>query len=75
MLPMGYIKNKIASIPGQSGQATFEYVVVVSFCVIVLVVPTPPDGKIVLVELANALKSYYEAFGFAISFSTTFMPL
>jgi hypothetical protein len=58
----------------QSGQSTFEYLCVVSFCVIILVVPDS-SGKILIVQLANAFKGFYNAFAFAISFSSTLMPL
>lgn len=58
----------------QSGQATFEYLCVVSFCVIVLMVPDS-NGNILIVQLANAFKGFYNAFAFAISFSSTITPL
>jgi len=60
--------------PRQSGQATFEYLCVVSCCVIILVVPDS-NGNILIVQLANALKGFYNAFAFAISFSSTITPL
>ncbi len=60
--------------PIQSGQATFEYLCVVSCCVIILVVPDS-SGKILIVQLANAFKGFYNAFAFAISFSSTITPL
>ncbi len=58
----------------QRGQATFEYVVVIAFCVIILIVPDS-NGDIAIVQLANALKSFYNAFAFALSFSSTITPL
>ncbi len=57
----------------QSGQASFEYICVVSLCVIVLVTPGT-DGTIPIVQLANALKGFYNAYAFAISFSSTITP-
>jgi len=58
----------------QSGQATVEYLCVVSCCVIILVVPDS-NGNILIVQLANAFKGFYNAFAFAISFSSTITPL
>ena len=58
----------------QRGQATFEYVVVIASCVIILIVPGS-NGDIAIVQLANALKGFYNAFAFALSFSSTITPL
>ena len=58
----------------QSGQGTFEYLCVVAFSVIVLTV-RDSDGNNVLAQLANAFKGFYNAFAFAISFSSTITPL
>jgi len=58
----------------QRGQATFEYVCVTAFCVIILIVPDS-NGDIAIVQLANALKGFYNAFAFALSFSSTITPL
>lgn len=58
----------------QSGQATFEYICVLSLCVLVLAIPGP-DGNIPIVQLANALKGFYNAYAYALSFSSTITPL
>lgn len=62
------------SVLRQHGQASFEYVVVVAFSVMVLVIPDA-NGDIAIVSLANALKGFYNAFAFALSFSSTITPL
>ena len=58
----------------QSGQANVEYICVIAFCIMVLVLPNA-DGEIVIVKLANAMKAVYNAFAFALSFSSTITPL
>jgi len=57
----------------QLGQAATEYTVVVFFAVMVLIVPDE-NGDVAIVKLANAMKTYYNAFAYAISFSTTLTP-
>ena len=51
-----------------------EYSIVTIFCVMVLVYKGS-DDKMVIVELANALINFYNAFAFALSYSSTIMPL
>lgn len=58
----------------QLGQSSMEYTVVVFLAVLVLVVPDA-NGDVPLVQLANALKRFYNGFAYAVSFSTTIMPL
>jgi hypothetical protein len=58
----------------QCGQASAEYTIVVFFAVLVLVVPDS-NGDVAIVQLANAMKSFYTAFAYAISLSTTITPL
>ena len=58
----------------ERGQASAEYTVVVFFAVLVLIVPDA-NGKVAIVELAGAIKSFYTAFAYAISFSSALMPL
>ncbi len=57
-----------------SGQAAIEYTLVVAMAVIILIVPDA-SGDVVIVKLANAMKAYYNAFAFALSFSNTITPL
>jgi hypothetical protein len=57
----------------QLGQAATEYTIVVFFAVMVLIVPDE-NGDVAIVKLANALKTFYNAFAYAISFSTTITP-
>lgn len=59
---------------GLLGQASMEYTVVVFFAVLALVVPDA-NGDVALVLLANAIKNVYTAFAFAMSLSTTLMPM
>jgi hypothetical protein len=66
------MKNKLRA--RQRGQATFEYFCVISSCVIILILPLD-DGESPIVRLANALKGFYNAFAFALSFSSTITPL
>jgi len=64
----------LKKIQKQRGQSMVEYSIIISFCVMLLVYKGP-DGKMVIVELANALKNFYNAFAFALSYSSTIMPL
>jgi len=57
----------------QRGQAATEYTIVVVFAAMVLLVPDE-NGDVAIVKLANALKTFYNAFAYAISFSTTITP-
>jgi hypothetical protein len=66
-----FVLNKIQK---QRGQSMVEYSIVTIFCVMVLVFKGS-DDKMVIVELANALKNFYNAFAFALSYSSTIMPL
>ena len=52
-----------------------EYIIVMFFGVMVLIVPDRDTGQIPLVQLANALKSSFNAFAYALSFSSTITPL
>ena len=58
----------------QRGQSSMEYTVVVFFAVLVLLVPDA-NGNVPLVQLANAFKHFYTGFAYAVSLSTTIMPL
>jgi len=58
----------------QRGQATFEYSIVIFYCVMILILPLG-DPESPIVRLANALKGFYNAFAFALSFSSTITPL
>ncbi len=58
----------------QLGQASAEYTIVVVFAAMVLLIPDA-DGNVVIVNLANAMKTFYNGFAYAISFSTTITPL
>jgi len=51
-----------------------EYTVVVFFAVLVLVIPDS-SGNVPLIQLANAFKRFYTGFAYAVSLSTTIMPL
>ncbi len=62
-----------ATRPSQGGQSMVEYLTVSAFAAIVLLVPDS-DGDVALVQLANAIKAYYNAFAYAISYSTLFTP-
>ena len=57
----------------QRGQSTVEYLTVSAFAAIVLLVPDD-SGHVAVVQLANAIKTYYNAFAYALSFSTTITP-
>lgn len=57
----------------QRGQSTVEYLTVSAFAAIVLLVPDA-NGYVAVVQLANAIKTYYNAFAYALSFSTTITP-
>lgn len=57
----------------QYGQSSVEYITVSAFAVIVLLVPDS-SGTVAVVQLANAIKTYYNAFAYAISFSSTITP-
>lgn len=57
----------------QSGQSSVEYITVSAFAVIVLLVPDS-SGNVAVIQLANAIKTYYNAFAYAISFSSTITP-
>lgn len=63
-------RRQAATKSSQRGQAMVEYIIVTAFAVMVLLAN---DGK-VLVDLINAFKAYYNAFAFAISFSTMLTP-
>jgi hypothetical protein len=58
----------------QCGQSSAEYTVVVFFAVLVLIIPDA-NGNVAVVQLAKAMKSFYTAFAYAISFSSALMPL
>jgi len=64
----------IAGRERQWGQSSMEYTVVVFFAVLVLVVPDA-SGNVPLVQLANAFKHFYTGFAYAVSLSTTIMPM
>ena len=64
----------IAGRARQWGQSSMEYTVVVFFAVLVLVVPDA-SGNVPLVQLANAFKHFYTGFAYAVSLSTTIMPM
>lgn len=57
----------------QLGQSSVEYITVSAVAVIVLLVPDS-NNNVAVVQLANAIKTYYNAFAYAISFSTTITP-
>jgi hypothetical protein len=56
------------------GQSSMEYTVVVFFAVLVLIVPDA-NGDVPLIQLANAFKRFYTGFAYAVSLSSTIMPL
>ena len=56
------------------GQSSMEYTVVVFFAVLVLVIPDS-SGNVPLIQLANAFKRFYTGFAYAVSLSTTIMPM
>ena len=64
----------IAERASQLGQSSMEYTVVVFFAVLVLLVPDA-NGDVPLVQLANAFKRFYTGFAYAVSLSTTIMPM
>lgn len=64
----------IAGRARQWGQSSMEYTVVVFFAVLVLIIPDS-SGNVPLVQLANAFKRFYTGFAYAVSLSTTIMPL
>jgi hypothetical protein len=64
----------IAGRARQWGQSSMEYTVVVFFAVLVLIVPDS-SGNVPLVQLANAFKRLYTGFAYAVSLSTTIMPM
>lgn len=57
----------------QRGQSSVEYMTVSAFAAIVLLVPDD-SGNVVVVQLANAIKTYYNAFAYALSYSSTITP-
>lgn len=57
----------------QRGQSSVEYMTVSAFAAIVLLVPDD-NGNVVVVQLANAIKTYYNAFAYALSYSSTITP-
>jgi hypothetical protein len=57
----------------QLGQAASEYTIVVFVAAMVLLLPDE-NGDVAIVKLANAMKTFYNAFAYAISFSTTITP-
>jgi hypothetical protein len=67
------VKRTLHERRRQLGQAATEYTIVLFFAVMVLIVPDE-NGDVAVVKLANALKTYYNAFAYAISFSTTITP-
>ena len=66
--------NKAFNRRSCGGQAAIEYTLVVALAVIILITPDA-SGNVVIVQLANAMKAYYNAFAFALSFSNTITPL
>ena len=66
--------RQVAARARQLGQSSMEYTVVVFFAVLVLLVPDSA-GNVPLVQLANAFKHFYSGFAYAVSLSTTIMPL
>jgi uncharacterized membrane protein (DUF441 family) len=58
----------------QLGQSSMEYTIVVFFAVLVLLVPDA-SGNVPVVQLANAFKNFYSGFAYAVSLSTTIMPM
>ena len=64
----------VAGRARQWGQSSMEYTVVVFFAVLVLVIPDA-NGNVALIQLANAFKHFYTGFAYAVSLSTTIMPM
>jgi uncharacterized protein (UPF0333 family) len=60
--------------PRERGQSSMEYTIVVFFAVLVLIIPDE-NGDVAIIQVANALKTFYTAFAYAISLSTNIMPL
>lgn len=59
----------------QTGQASIEYILVSILAVFILIKPDD-QGDVPIVKLANALKTYYHGYAYAISMSdTTTLPL
>lgn len=58
----------------QLGQSSMEYTIVTFFAVLVLILPDE-NGDVAIIQVANALKTFYTAFAYAISLSTNIMPL
>jgi uncharacterized membrane protein (DUF441 family) len=58
----------------QLGQSSMEYTIVIFFAVLVLLVPDA-NGDVPVVQLANAFKHFYTGFAYAVSLSTTIMPI
>ena len=59
----------------QTGQASIEYILVSILAVFILIKPDD-QGDVPIVKLANALKTHYNAYAYAISMSdTTTLPL
>jgi len=67
------LRHRVASRLSQRGQSAVEYITVTAFAAMVLLVPDE-DGNVVVVQLANAMKTYYNAFAYAISYSGLFTP-
>ena len=58
----------------QTGQASIEYILVSILAVFILIKPDD-QGDVPIVKLANALKTYYHGYAYAISMSdTTTLP-
>ena len=58
----------------QTGQASIEYILVSILAVFILIKPDD-QGDVPIVKLANALKTYYHGYSYAISMSdTTTLP-
>lgn len=66
--------KRMTSVERQHGQSSVEYACVIAFCVLLLVMPGA-DGSVPIVDLANALKGFYNAYAYALSFSSTIAPL
>lgn len=58
----------------QLGQSSMEYTIVTFFAVLVLILPDE-NGDVAIIQVANALKTFYTAFAYAISLSTNIMLL
>ncbi len=68
------MRDSAANLPRQLGQSSMEYTIVVFFAVLVLIIPDE-NGDVAIIQVANALKTFYTAFAYAISLSTNIMPL